>query len=711
MKTPAAILLSRIDPSHLPTIPRVLLDLMNAVQRPDISMPELTKIIGQDASLSANVLSAANSSFYRQFGEITDLNRVIVVLGLNTIKTIAITRAVQQFFNSLPQTQQNMLELIWYRSLNCAHLARNLAELTAYEFPDEAYLAGLIHRLGQLILLVCFPKDYPEFLTEHLDGPHSQEKELFGVFHNEVAAHLIDSWKLQSFMSDAVLYQHHPIESITDSARLVKIVHLASQLSTVNSANKAVILVQAGELFGLNQPLLEDMITGVKPLVERSAGSLGISIACSEKSGIKNQTTPVQRQAVQNLLGDQIKDFALSAAVNQHLQTASEINKIAAIIQRDMQLLFGFQQAAVFLYNADSDSLNGLSAGDHQQDSLWPTLSIRCKSNQSLLTQALLQKQLKDSFNVTEDSAVNLADRQICRLLGLEGILVIPLYTEQKSVGIVVAGLNQSTFERLKPRTDFITLFAKEVASALLTPQSTPAQTLQLVANLRTDYELHAKKLAHEISNPLSIINNYLYLLGQRLGEDNAEEIKLIQEEIDRVGHILVRLPNAPDDISNDDHGLVDVNGVLVDLVKLLQVGLFKSHDINVSLKLDYTLPEISNNRNTLKQILINLFKNALEAMPTGGNITVTTLDKIYQGKNCYVEIQVQDNGPGLPDEIIQQLFIPVSSTKGKKHEGLGLTIAKNLTEELGGVLSCSSASGKGTTLKIFLPRTTVSQK
>ncbi|MDP3332749.1 MAG: HDOD domain-containing protein [Methylococcaceae bacterium] len=707
MPTAAAVLLSRIDPANIPTIPRVLLDLMNAVQRPDANMSELAKIIGQDASLSSKVLAAANSPFYSQFGQISDLNRVLVVLGLSTVKTIAITRAVQQFFSSLPQTQQNLVELIWYRSLSCAHLARSLAMLTAYDQPDEAYLAGLLHRLGQLILLSGFPKEYPEFLLTHFDGQHHQEKEQFGVFHNEIAAQLIASWKLQSFIADAVLYQHHSQAAVADSAKLVKIIHLASQLSAINSSNKTTALVQAGELFNLNQALLEDMLTDIKPLMERTAGSLGISISDPEKGTIKNLTTSVQRQAVNKLLGENIKNFALSAAVQQQLQVTSEVSSVVGIIQRDLQLLFGFPAGAIFSYNADNETLDGISVNDQQHVNLWPTLSININSGQSLLAQAFLEKQQKTTFPIGSDASTPLVDQQICRLFGTEGLLVIPLITEQRSVGVLVVGLDQNAFERLKASADYIALFAHEAAVAVSAALSSIAPSEPVaVADLRSDYELHTRKMSHEISNPLSIISNYLYLLGQRLGNDNATEIKLIQEEIDRVGKILIRLTDAPDSDNKEDYGLVDVNGLIVDLVKLFQVGLFKSNNINISLTLDYSLPEISSSRNKLKQILINLLKNASEAMPSGGNICVSTKDRIYLGKNCYAEIQVQDSGPGIPDAIAKQLFVPVYSNKGKNHQGLGLSISKNLIEELSGTLSCSSMPDKGTSFKIFLPRT-----
>ncbi|MDD2801545.1 MAG: HAMP domain-containing sensor histidine kinase, partial [Methylococcales bacterium] len=520
---------------------------------------------------------------------------------------------------------------------------------------------------------------------------------------NEIAAQLIGSWKLQSFIADAVRYQHHSLAAVADSAKLVKIIHVASQLSAVNSANKATVLAQAGELFGLNQALLDDMLAGVKPLMERTAGSLGISISDPETAAIKNLTTPVQRQAVNKLLGENIKNFALTAAVQQQLQASSELSSVVGIIQRDLQLIFGFPNGAVFIYNSDTESLNGISGNDDQQANLWPTLTINVNSGQSLLVQAFLEKQQKTTSPIEPDSSTSLVDQQICRLFGTQGLLAIPLITEHRSVGVLVAGLDQSAFERLKNSAGFIALFAHEAAAAVST--TAPAE-LSVVADLRSDYELHTRKISHEISNPLNIISNYLYLLSQRLGNDNATEIKLIQEEIDRVGEILIRLTDAPNSVNKENYGLIDINGVIVDLVKLFQIGLFKSNNINISLTLDYSLPEISSSRNKLKQILTNLLKNASEAMPSGGNICVSTKDRIYLGKHCYAEIQVQDNGPGIPDAIAKQLFVPVNSNKGKNHQGLGLTISKNLTEELGGTLSCSSTADKGTIFKIFLPRT-----
>jgi len=575
-------ILSRIDAGNLPVLPRVLVDLMEATQRSDVSFEELAKIIGQDASLSSKVLAAANSAFYRQWGEITDLKRVIVVLGLATVKTIAITRAVQQFFAQLSQAQQNFLEIIWFRSLNCAHLARQLAKLTAYDFPDQAYLTGLIHRLGQLILLECYPKEYPEILLGHADGQLiAEEKKRFGAAHNEVGAYLIEGWNLQAFVSDAVQYQYEPVESIADSAKLVKIINLASHLSCMDARTKLNLFTQADILFGLNPSFIEAMQAEVKLVVEQSAGNLGIAIVQTDNEAIKNLTTAEQRDGTQKVLGERIKEFAMAAAVREQMATPSVINNLVAIIQRDISVLFGFHVASVFLYRKDKQRLEGVS-GEQAPDSLWSTISISLENDHSLLANALIKKQILHSFNSDKTDAEAIVDRQICRLLGTEGMLLIPLFAEGQALGVIAAGLKKSEVSRIKANIHFMVLFSQQAAMALLALQRSFQQTQEAIDTLRSNYHLHARKLVHEINNPLSIINNYLYLLSMKLGEGNSDEVRIIQEEIDRVGKIIVRLPGLPEDADQDEQGTVDVNVLILDLITLFKAGIFKTQGINV---------------------------------------------------------------------------------------------------------------------------------
>jgi len=136
----------------------------------------------------------------------------------------------------------------------------------------------------------------------------------------------------------------------------------------------------------------------------------------------------------------------------------------------------------------------------------------------------------------------------------------------------------------------------------------------------------------------------------------------------------------------------------------MFQTSLFAAHDIEISLNLDDSMPPMLTNADALKQIYTNLVKNAVEALPAEGLVMVYTQDQVNVDGKAHFEICVADDGPGIPDEILPDLFTPIKTTKGDGHAGVGLTIVKNLVNELHGSISCRS-SDKGTSFHILLPR------
>ena len=705
MDTAILKILARTDTNKLPAIPQVLLDLIEIFQSTDFSFDDLSHVISQDASLSSKVLTAANSSFYRQWGDLKDLNRVLVVLGLNTLKTIAMTSAVEQFFSQIPITQQPLLDVIWHRSLTCAHLARRLATLTAYESPDQAYLTGLLHRLGQLVLLQCFPKEYPTLLGDYSeDISESLEKKTIGTSHNEIGAHLIETWNLQSFMADAVLYQNKPAQSVLDSPPLVKLLNLATQLSKIDTKNEQKLFEHAFLLFGLNQMLVEEMLADIKAQVEITANSLGLSTAAPSESGTRIQSRQEGRNIIQKRLADHVKNIGLIGAISQTNEIPAKLAKVIAVIQQDLNVLFGFDCAAVFLYDPETNRLEGHHFGEQENEKLWSTLSISLDENRSLVANALLKHRILDSFNTVLPEPIPVVDRQICRLLNSEGMAVIPLISGPQRLGVIVVSLSPADARKIKLRQNLVTLFANEAATAILNHKTVTQRVQDGISSTRSGFQLHAKKISHEANNPLSIINNYLYLLGMKLGDQSPDEIKLIQEEINRVSDIILRLSDTSEHPASEDN-FIDINQIIQDLATLFQGGLFSTNRIKATLKLDDKLPLLSASQAKVKQLLTNLIKNAAEALVSGGHITLSTRDNIYLGNRSCVEIRVSDDGPGLTDAIKNQLFTPVTSTKGAKHSGLGLAIVKNLVDELSGTISCDSNPTEGTTFQVFLPR------
>jgi len=709
METAMSKILSEIDPQQLPAIPKVLLNLIEAFQNQDTGFEDLTRIISQDAGLSSKILSAANSPFYQQFGDVKDLNRVLIILGLEPLKTITMTSVAQQFFNQVSPSHQNYLEVIWFRSLACAHFARRLAKLIGFESPDQAYLAGLLHRIGQLGLLQCFPKEYGALLNDHSeDLPESFEKKTLGISHCEIGAYIIDTWNIPGFLADAVLYQNKTSPAILDSSILVKLINLAAQLSRFDKQNSAVVYAEAHALFGLGQAILDEIAGDVKKQVEQTAGSLGIAIAKPEDGTTIIRAKLEERNAIQKRLGKHTKDLAFLGAIARNNDLSEQFDKILTTLLRDLNILFGFRSTAVFLVNPEKPMLEGYPLPEQNNANLISNLSIELKPNRSLVANALLNQRLLVSYQTTLPDPTPVIDRQICRLLESEGMLAIPLSANNRHWGVIVAGLAPTDQLQVKAKRGLISLFAGEAARMLSSHRVAGERIKENIDSMQSDFQLHVKKIIHEANNPLSIINNYLYLLNLKLGSDSPQEIGLIQEEINRVGEIILRLSDTPtqESAAGDDSGPIDINQTLSDLISLFEGGLFAPRRIEACLKLDDRLPKIAVSKSKLKQILTNLIKNAAEALPDGGQVTISTRDRVYLGNHCYVEIQIHDDGPGLPDTISEQLFRPVTSTKGEGHSGLGLTIVKNLVDELAGTIGCNSTPDEGTTFQIFLPRT-----
>jgi nitrogen-specific signal transduction histidine kinase len=148
----------------------------------------------------------------------------------------------------------------------------------------------------------------------------------------------------------------------------------------------------------------------------------------------------------------------------------------------------------------------------------------------------------------------------------------------------------------------------------------------------------------------------------------------------------------------------LNANDVIQNLCKIFFDALFAQHQVTVQTQFDPALPNIVTDRDKLIQIMINLMKNAAEAMQNGGTLLISTHGNIMRNGREYIEISLKDDGPGIPAEIIENLFKPVTSTKGAGHAGLGLSIVKSIVDELDGRIFCQSNEISGTVFQILLP-------
>ncbi|HEY6960031.1 MAG TPA: ATP-binding protein [Candidatus Limnocylindria bacterium] len=213
-----------------------------------------------------------------------------------------------------------------------------------------------------------------------------------------------------------------------------------------------------------------------------------------------------------------------------------------------------------------------------------------------------------------------------------------------------------------------------------------------------------AASIAHEINNPLEAVQNALYLLGTSVAKDGQEReyLGIAQRETQRMSRILRQMLGFYKPMTA--MGTLDVN-VLVDEAEALVAKRIRQSKVTLVRELDPNLPKIRASADQLKQVLLNLYLNALEAMPNGGTLTVVTrggndLDLPFDS----VRIEVRDTGTGMDEQTQARIFEAFFSTKEQRGTGLGLWVSHGIVQGHGGTMKVRSKPGQGATFVIALP-------
>lgn len=691
-----------LDYTRLPPAPHVLIKLIDLFHRSDTSFEELESIIEKDTALCSKVISISNSAAYSQWADVRDLKRILVVLGIRTIKSIALTSAVHQFFSQFSKELGETLGSLWLDALICAHLSRKLAELTGYDSPDEAHLAGLMHQLGQLIFLANDPQQYQSLMAS-VTEQHAllyKEQQLYGIQSTDLAADVIADWGIDSFLHDAVRYQYQSADLLQDAPALVKLVNLASQLCNRLNHSHQKFLVE-DHFFGLNQSIIDNLVQQATEQAITDARSFGVEVDEDPTIPLAN----IDDEAIRIELAKRVREIALLDGVQQHVNEVDDVSDMMQLVTENLQLLFGLHSTLFFFPDPQLTMLTGIPSHSKNLPSEG-AFHIALKPERSLISEAALQHRIMDTHQQNPFQAMPIVDRQVRDALMLPQFICIPLISENELMCVVVAGCDEGQAERLQHETGLLNHFARIIADSLAHQKHLQQNFQQQQQQQQQEANLQLRKIIHEVNNPLTIINNYLEILSLDMQKESSskQHLETIKSEVDRVAEILLQLKDEQVE-ETLEHPEVDINQLLSDILELFKPTFYKLNQILSRVELDPALPLISTDQNKLKQVITNLLKNAAEALPEKGLITLKTRALVIADGKKYIEIIVSDNGPGIPDAILENLFNPVTTTKGQHHSGLGLTIVNKLVSELKGSISYSTADEGGAKFIILLPR------
>ena len=205
-------------------------------------------------------------------------------------------------------------------------------------------------------------------------------------------------------------------------------------------------------------------------------------------------------------------------------------------------------------------------------------------------------------------------------------------------------------------------------------------------------------EITHEIKNPLMLIGGFARQLKKAVaGEKDRKKLKIIATEVARLEKLLIELHNLylP---SESKFSQVEINGVLKDVYEMAKEDC-RERRISVALNIDKQATFVEGDGEKLKQVLLNLVKNAIEALNDGGNVTIES-----HLNGDMVDITIEDDGPGIAEELHEKIFAPFFTTK-KEGSGLGLNICKRIIDEHKGCsFDLRTEEGKGAAFTISLP-------
>jgi two-component system, NtrC family, sensor kinase len=284
----------------------------------------------------------------------------------------------------------------------------------------------------------------------------------------------------------------------------------------------------------------------------------------------------------------------------------------------------------------------------------------------------------------------------------------IPLIAKQRLIGIINLGIKGNkkmyTHEDLELLTTLANSATIAIENAQLYENLKNTKKVMLRADRLASLGTLAAGLAHEIKNPLVAIKTFTQLLPERFDDEEFRNYftNVAAGEIDRISTLVTELlefsrPSGP---FFQQENLNDVLDKMITLIKTEA----KQKEVTIETALADDLPTITIDKEQIKQVIINILLNAIQATPEKGSILVATR-KIAKsnGSPGFVQVEISDTGIGIPEQELDKIFTPFFTTRAKG-SGLGLAISHQIIQEHEGNIDVRSAVQKGTTFTINLP-------
>lgn len=217
----------------LPPMPRAASRVLELLSEPDTSAEQIGRVIETDPALTAAVLRLVNSALFSLRQPVTSISQALVLMGFLRLRSLTLTTVTAGLRDLVPQSAADARDAIWEHSVNVALGGRALADQMGFSWTEEAFVGGLLHDVGRIVLLARKSSDYQQMCALTRDGllpTLDQERDTLGLDHVEVGTELMRYWKMPPQLVDVIGGHHGETKPRGETAELVAIVTLADRL-------------------------------------------------------------------------------------------------------------------------------------------------------------------------------------------------------------------------------------------------------------------------------------------------------------------------------------------------------------------------------------------------------------------------------------------------------------------------------------------------
>ena len=431
-------------------------------------------------------------------------------------------------------------------------------------------------------------------------------------------------------------------------------------------------------------------------------------------AGLLVHLKPRIEQVIQKTLFKSRYDaYEMLTDFSKAMVTILDLKTLSQEIISTLSKVIGIEKISLFLIDKEKDIYNLEVSRGIDKDRI---RQLRFRANDAFpqYLQATNQIIVKEEFENVLGGQPDIDPRMIVDTLSkLESELCIPLINKERLIGILNLGHKPGLTIYSQDDLNLLFTLAHHAAvaldNALLYEDLRRQQTLIRRTDRLRSLETIASGFAHEIRNPLTSIKTFIQLAPDRRDDSEfmGEFSAIVNEDVLRIERLIEEILDYAR-YMEPKFTEEDLNEVVKPCLHFVEIQA-DQRSITIEKDLAEDLPRMMLDRQQIKQVLMNLILNALDAMgDTGGRLTVKTHRLTKPTGDGWVQIEVVDTGCGIPAADIEHIFDPFYTTKYESEEregtGLGLVIVHQIIQEHGGYVDVVSEVGKGTTFFVNLP-------